>query len=303
MAAVLVDPGVANAVSTCVVGSCEAVIVVDADKTVDFFISHAGRDRAWAEWVAAQLREADWSVELDSTDWATGEDFMAHIEDALDRCKAMVALWSPAYFAEGSFALRELRAADLAKIRIVPFRVEKFDPPPLWRHLIYQDLFAGDGEQARHALAAAVAGPQPWRSQLGQRRRPYGHPMSSRRSRSDNDLLDKAALDLAQEVRFQCREEVAYHGLAQPVAIKIQWFTREPTEFSQPDMNLDLGAPLRPRRHGDVSEVANVFRDLESRQLLVLGGQASGKSILALLLTLGLVEANPPYEPTPGTYG
>jgi len=29
------------------------------------FVSHASHDRPWAEWVAWQLREADYGVELD----------------------------------------------------------------------------------------------------------------------------------------------------------------------------------------------------------------------------------------------
>src|SRR5260370_32872651 len=35
---------------------------------VDFFVSHAGRDGAWAEWVAWQLIDAGYSVELDRWD-------------------------------------------------------------------------------------------------------------------------------------------------------------------------------------------------------------------------------------------
>ncbi|MGR6965111.1 toll/interleukin-1 receptor domain-containing protein [Geodermatophilus sp. URMC 61] len=34
----------------------------------DFFISHAGRDTGWAEWLAWQLQQAGRSVELDVWD-------------------------------------------------------------------------------------------------------------------------------------------------------------------------------------------------------------------------------------------
>lgn len=46
---------------------------------VDFFISHAGRDQAWAEWVARQLVEAEFTVESDSWDWAAGENFVGRM--------------------------------------------------------------------------------------------------------------------------------------------------------------------------------------------------------------------------------
>jgi hypothetical protein len=51
---------------------------------VDFFVSHAGADRAWAEWVAWQLADAGYTVELDLWDWAAGRNLVAAISDALD---------------------------------------------------------------------------------------------------------------------------------------------------------------------------------------------------------------------------
>ncbi len=47
---------------------------VSGERT-DFFISHAGRDTAWAEWLAWQLQQAGYRVELAVWDWAPGEDF------------------------------------------------------------------------------------------------------------------------------------------------------------------------------------------------------------------------------------
>ena len=65
-------------------------------KRVDFFVSHAGADRAWAEWVAWQLTEAGYGVELDVWDWAAGRNFVTAMNDALDRCDRVVALFSAA---------------------------------------------------------------------------------------------------------------------------------------------------------------------------------------------------------------
>ncbi|MFC9328711.1 toll/interleukin-1 receptor domain-containing protein [Kitasatospora sp. NPDC057015] len=41
-------------------------------RQVDFFISHAGPDRAWAEWLAWHLEDAGHTTELDHWDWAPG---------------------------------------------------------------------------------------------------------------------------------------------------------------------------------------------------------------------------------------
>ena len=65
---------------------------------VDFFVSHAGADQAWAEWVAWQLTAAGYSVELDVWDWAAGQNFVTAMSDALYRADRVVALFSAAYF-------------------------------------------------------------------------------------------------------------------------------------------------------------------------------------------------------------
>ena len=52
-----------------------------SSRGTDFFISHAGRDTGWAEWLAWQLQEAGYSVELDVWDWAPGQDFVARMVD------------------------------------------------------------------------------------------------------------------------------------------------------------------------------------------------------------------------------
>jgi TIR domain len=47
---------------------------------VDLFISHAEADRVWAEWVAWQLLDAGYTVELDVWDWIPGQNFVAEAE-------------------------------------------------------------------------------------------------------------------------------------------------------------------------------------------------------------------------------
>ena len=76
---------------------------------VDYFISHAGSDRAWAEWVAFHLHAAGYTVELDTQDWTSGDDVLARMQHALDNAGRMVALFSKAYF-DGRYSMMELRA-------------------------------------------------------------------------------------------------------------------------------------------------------------------------------------------------
>jgi hypothetical protein len=70
----------------------------------DFFVSHAGADRAWAEW---QLMDAGYTVELDVRDWAVGRNFVTAIGDALERWDRVAALLSTAYFGRARYTTEE----------------------------------------------------------------------------------------------------------------------------------------------------------------------------------------------------
>jgi hypothetical protein len=135
---------------------------------VDFFVSHAGADRAWAEWVAWQLEQAGYTIELDVWDWAAGQNFMTAMSDALNRCDRVVALFSAAYFERERYTTEEWSAAALhvpgtADNRLVPVRVEDVPPgemPGVLRPLVFKDLFGVDESRARQMLLEAVKGPQ-----------------------------------------------------------------------------------------------------------------------------------------------
>jgi tetratricopeptide (TPR) repeat protein len=141
----------------------------------DFFVSHAGADRAWAEWVAWQLTDAGYTVELDAWDWAAGQNFMLAMSDALARCHQVLALFSPAYFERHRYTTEEWTAAlvhvpGTGQGRLVPVRVEDMpaeDMPAVLRPLIFCDLVGLDAAEARRLLLEAVQGPK----------RPDGEPV------------------------------------------------------------------------------------------------------------------------------
>ena len=134
---------------------------------VDFFVSHAGRDGAWAEWVAWQLIDAGYTVELDVWDWAAGRNFVTAMSEALARADRAVALFSAAYFEPERYTTEEWSASlvhvpGVAAGRLVPVRVEEVPAdkvPPVMRPLVSCDVFGVAEEEARRVLLAAVAGP------------------------------------------------------------------------------------------------------------------------------------------------
>ncbi|MGH3915474.1 MAG: FxSxx-COOH system tetratricopeptide repeat protein [Pseudonocardiaceae bacterium] len=130
---------------------------------MDFFISHAGRDHAWAEWVAGHLVDKGYTVELDSWDWAVGDNFVAKMHSAVNAADRVIALFSPAYFEEPRYTTEEWTAAlvkdDGGTHRLVPVQIEPCTLPPLLRPLLRVELFEVDEAEAVRRLLAAVRGP------------------------------------------------------------------------------------------------------------------------------------------------
>src|SRR4051795_10406806 len=136
-------------------------------RATDFFISHAGRDTGWAEWLGGQLQEAGYTVEMDVWDWAPGQDFVARMETALKRADRLLAVCTEAYFSS-TFGGAELRAAFAGPAaaggrigRIVPVLVEPITLPPLYASLIPLDLTGLDETAAAARLRARLAGGRP----------------------------------------------------------------------------------------------------------------------------------------------
>jgi hypothetical protein len=129
----------------------------------DFFISHASEDQRWAEWIGQQLINAGYTVELDVWEWAAGDDFVAAMQNALQRADRVLAIYSAAYFTK-PYAQAEQRGAFTAAVtgrpgRIVPVRVDNGVVPELYASLIRIELAGLDEDEAAQRLLAGIAGP------------------------------------------------------------------------------------------------------------------------------------------------
>lgn len=123
------------------------------------FISYAAQDRAWAEWVAWQLDEAGYSVELDVWHWQVGDSVVERIDAALARADMVVALFSPSYFDTERWTQEEAAAVLAALGRLIPLVVEPLratDMPPLFTPILRRDLYGLDEPTAVAALLEAV---------------------------------------------------------------------------------------------------------------------------------------------------
>jgi tetratricopeptide (TPR) repeat protein len=134
---------------------------VTDEATQQFFISYAGVDRPWAEWVGWHLEQAGHQVILDVWDWPTGDDFVRHMDEALSRASAVVALFSKSYFDPERWTQEEWTATVARRERIIPLALEPVataDVPPLLAAKLRKDLHGLDEAAALTALREAVNG-------------------------------------------------------------------------------------------------------------------------------------------------
>jgi DNA-binding SARP family transcriptional activator len=149
------------------------------------------------------------------------------------------------------------------------------------RHRLADDLGADPGLDIqflyKQILTAEAGLAQPRTRPLV----PVGEPAPAVR-------LDRAAEELATAAKQQWTAEAEIRSLHRPAPVRVRWST--------------TGRPVTSERgqlRGDILDLAAKFRRLATRQLVILGEPGAGKTVLATLLTLGLLADRGPGDPTP----
>lgn len=117
---------------------------------------------------------------------------------------------------------------------------------------------------------------------------------------SASEQLEQAAQALADAVQRQWTEEAALRSLRDPDPLRVRWsetgrpVTPPPTAVWGPGKSVG-----RLPRHGDPASAVELLRKIPSRQLVVIGEPESGKTVLAVLLLLALLDRPLAGEPVP----
>ncbi|MEU8240146.1 FxSxx-COOH system tetratricopeptide repeat protein [Actinoplanes missouriensis] len=134
--------------------------MVDGVPGRDFFISYAGENRVWAEWIAVQLEQAGFTTVYQAADFRPGRDFVQEMQQAVVFSQRTIAVLSPAYL-RSQFSGAEWRAVFAQdptgeKGLLIPVRVQPCDPPGFLATRIYVDLVGVGEAAARKKVLAAV---------------------------------------------------------------------------------------------------------------------------------------------------
>jgi hypothetical protein len=126
----------------------------------DFFISYTGQDKPWAEWIAAQLDAAGYTIFFQAWDFRPGSNFVAEMDHAAKRAERTLLVLSPAYlesdysFAEWATAFRHDPTG--THRQLLPVRIEACTVEGLLGPVVYIDLVSLEEDQARTTLLAGV---------------------------------------------------------------------------------------------------------------------------------------------------
>jgi tetratricopeptide (TPR) repeat protein len=126
----------------------------------DFFISYTSADRTWAEWIAWQLEEAQYSTILQAWDFRPGMNFVLQMEKASNFARCTLLVLSPDYlnnqytYAEWAEAFK--RDPNSEQGAVLPVRVQQCEVEGLLGQIIYIDLVDLDEAAAREALLSGV---------------------------------------------------------------------------------------------------------------------------------------------------
>ncbi|MDQ3405839.1 MAG: helix-turn-helix domain-containing protein [Actinomycetota bacterium] len=128
-------------------------------------------------------------------------------------------------------------------------------------------------------------------------------PVAARRPRRP-DHLALAAAELAMGVRIRLRHAYEHQQVHDPYPLPVRW-TQVSRELSDHEDNI-LDLPTGGRANqvalaGEFKQIAAFYRRLPSGRLVVLGDAGSGKTMLAIRLTLDLLENRERSQPVPVT--
>ncbi|OPG05770.1 hypothetical protein B1R27_20200 [Streptomyces sp. GKU 895] len=130
-----------------------------AASTPTLVISHAGADRAWAEWVGRHLEGAGYRVRLDLWDPGTHEDLVERMNTLFRGGHGVLALFSPAYFRWRQWTDAEAAGVSGEGSRFAAVMVEEsLGLPEALRRLVGDSLHDLDERAAVSAVLTAVAG-------------------------------------------------------------------------------------------------------------------------------------------------
>lgn len=127
---------------------------------VNFFISRAGADAAWAQWIANCLQAAGYSTVLQDWDFKKGQDFVYEMDRAMrDAERTIVVLsrhFEKAFFTVPEWTNAIARDPTGHKALLIPVRIDDILPEGIFKTRVFIDLVGLEETVAKERLLSEI---------------------------------------------------------------------------------------------------------------------------------------------------
>ena len=110
----------------------------------DFFISYNKHDKDWAVWIAYQLEDNGYNVEIQDWDWGPGNNFVLKMQKATETCERTLFVLSEhflaALYTQPEWAQAFTRDPTGEKGLLIPVRIQECELKGFFGPLIYIDF-------------------------------------------------------------------------------------------------------------------------------------------------------------------
>jgi hypothetical protein len=126
----------------------------------DFFISYTSHDRIWAEWIAWNLEEEEFSVVIQAWDFVG--NWVVKMNTAMQEAERTIAVLSPHYleamFTQSEWANAFRRDPTGEKDLLIPVRIAPVEPKGVLAQIVYVDLVGRNEGEALELLLKRIRG-------------------------------------------------------------------------------------------------------------------------------------------------
>lgn len=120
----------------------------------NIFISYAGKDKQWADWLGKQLMKHGFTVSTDSSSVPAGESFISELNRIIENAGVMLVLLSPSYF-QSTWCQQETAVAAAGKVPIIPVLIEPCEVQGFLQYYNWADLTTDRDSGLRAVIQAA----------------------------------------------------------------------------------------------------------------------------------------------------
>lgn len=125
------------------------------EKQFDFFISYTGRDEAWATWVADQLQDAGYRLQIQAWHFGSGI-FLSDMENAVRQCDKLLPILSNGYLISNYSRLEWAAYMHDSASLIIPIQIEKIQDRSLLKPLVRINLIGLGDVAAKDKLLRTI---------------------------------------------------------------------------------------------------------------------------------------------------